>query len=342
MQNLAFITSFTANDKMIEQFMIAITSYDKTNTTKIDWWVATDLPDKVKWHFKDYKFNNVTLKVKGFEAHDNLTFDNLLGNEINDPYIKCDIWSYFSGCSNKYLTAKKIIKSYSMIAYIDTDVLFMKDISENLNEFKEAEYDLICNNEKHYVVKHGIAKIDNGLNAGVVFIKQNEKTISFFENYEEHINNLKCKYISKVYDEIVFHECNLNISYNETFICTLSYKVEYYDFKNFAIVHYHAPLFISEDDMQDTENVVQNFSYIFNRVDELKLIIYLLANYDLKVFKKNLENTLKIIINFCYPIPKTTIGYLTDKEQQIFDKYHKPTLSYACKIATEYNKNYSA
>ena len=220
---IAFISSFTIREHNLEELRMCINSFKKYNSIKVDWYITTDLPDLAHYFFKDFKSNTINLIFRGFKPHNNFYFDRLSNQHIdnNELEITCDnkltYWQYFSGCSNKTLTAIDICDNYDIIAYIDTDLIFYHNIYTYILAFFRSSNDVFAlqGNLRHIDENNNFHKII-APNAGFCWIKCTEENKHKLKNYETYLSNIPNNYYNyktMCFDEISILEMNFNIMY---------------------------------------------------------------------------------------------------------------------------------
>ncbi len=220
---IAFISSFVIREHNLEQLRMCINSFKRYNDIKVDWYVTTDLPDLAHYFFKDFKSNTINLIFRGFKPHNNFYFDKLSNQHIdnNELEITCDnkltYWQFFSGCSNKTLTAIDICDNYDIIAYIDTDLIFYHNIYIYIYTFFRSSNDIFAyrGTLRHLDENNNFHKIITP-NAGFCWIKCTEENKNKLKNYETYLSNIPNNYYnceSYVFDEISILEMNFKIMY---------------------------------------------------------------------------------------------------------------------------------
>ena len=119
LKNYIFLIVFNTfeyiREHNLEELGMRINSFKKYNNIKVDWYITTDLPDLAHYFFRDFKSDTINLIFRGFKTHNNFYFDKISNTYLdnNELEITCDnkltYWQYFSGCSNKTLTAIDIL-----------------------------------------------------------------------------------------------------------------------------------------------------------------------------------------------------------------------------------------
>lgn len=216
---IAFISSFTIREHNLEELRMCINSFKKYNNIKVDWYITTDLPDLAHYFFRDFKSDTINLIFRGFKTHNNFYFDKISNTYLdnNELEITCDnkltYWQYFSGCSNKTLTAIDICDNYDIIAYIDTDLIFYHNIYTYILTFFRSLNDILA-------IKGEIRHIDENNshsivapNAGFLWIKCTEENKNKLKNYETYLSNIPDHYNMDVFDEISIYEMKFKIMY---------------------------------------------------------------------------------------------------------------------------------
>lgn len=220
---IAFISSFVITEHNLEQLRICINSFEKYNNIKVDWYITTDLPDLAHYFFKDFKSNTINLIFRGFKPHNNFYFDKLSNQHIDNNELeitydsKLTYWQFFSGCSNKTLTAIDICDNYDIIAYIDTDLIFYRNIYTYILAFFRSSNDVFALQGvlRHVDENNNLHKIA-APNTGFCWIKCTEQNRNKLKNYETYLSNIPNNYYnynSYVFDEISILEMNFKIMY---------------------------------------------------------------------------------------------------------------------------------
>jgi lipopolysaccharide biosynthesis glycosyltransferase len=100
----------------------------------------------------------------------------------------------------KLLVIEEQLKLNKVVIYSDTDIVFLKDISEDINKFINSNYDMLFQSDK----KIWDTKKISGVCAGFMFLKSNNKVINCI------------KYAQKLMKEIGIIENGIKVQEEQT------------------------------------------------------------------------------------------------------------------------------